>query len=173
MKQTIKFPSGYDVVVVDKNDVLRTLNASVTDKEVLLEIISQIEIQSDKLCREGRWTGIPYLGNLRVPAITKHRKDMAELYRTAYKTLPKSEYLAFVRKSTADKSERIKNERLFKYQVSLSIKRNPKLYKELCKDKGTKYANFYFYSRYSIIPQPIYSNYDANDDDIYETIVDV
>ena len=61
MADIFKFPNGgYDITVCRKQDIIDALDANVTDKEVVLAIITQCEVDATNFLKEGRWTGIPH-----------------------------------------------------------------------------------------------------------------
>ena len=77
MSDTLRFPNGgYNVTVCRKQDILDCLDANVVDKEVVLAIITQCEIDATNFLKEGRWTGIPYLGNMRIPKYKEKFKEI-------------------------------------------------------------------------------------------------
>ena len=67
MSDIFKFPRGYDVKILRKSDVIASINANIIDKDVALAIVKKCEIDAANFLREGRWAGIPYIGNIRIP----------------------------------------------------------------------------------------------------------
>ena len=70
MADTYKFPGGgYDVTVFKKQDVLDCIDKNILDKDVALAFIEQLEVDAANFLKEGRWTGIPFIGNIRIPKL--------------------------------------------------------------------------------------------------------
>ena len=70
MSDIYKFPSGgYEVTVFKKQDILDCIDNNILDKEIALTLIEQLEIDAANFLKEGRWTGIPFIGNIRVPKL--------------------------------------------------------------------------------------------------------
>lgn len=156
MPDTFKFPNGgYDVTVVRKQDILDCLDENVIDKDVVLAVITQCELDASNFIKEGRWTGIPYLGSIRVP---KHKQRFAEikakdLLNTAKENLDKERYLVFRNKLNTDIAIQVKQERFYRYNVSLYVSKHKKQYNELLNDKRAEkmkdkdaFARFMCYS---------------------------
>lgn len=64
-KDTRKFPRGYDVTIVRKEDVLEAIDDNIIDKEVALDLIKQLELDASNFIKEGRWTSLPFIGTIR------------------------------------------------------------------------------------------------------------
>ena len=75
MEDSYKFPGGYDVKVVRKQDIVKCIDSNIVDRETALALIEQCEIDAIKFLRQGRWTGIPFLGNLRVSKVSQLQKS--------------------------------------------------------------------------------------------------
>ena len=70
MADIYKFPSGgYEVTVCKKQDILDCIDKNIIDKEVALAIVERCEIDAANFLKEGRWTGIPFIGNIRIPKL--------------------------------------------------------------------------------------------------------
>ena len=74
MTDTYKFPGGNDVKVIRKEDIINTINCNIVDKEVALAIVKQCEVDAANFLRKGRWTGIPFMGSIKVPDVVKMSK---------------------------------------------------------------------------------------------------
>ena len=134
MSDTFKFPNGgYDVTVVRKQDILDCLDANVVDKEVVLAVISQCELDASNFIESGRWTGIPFLGSIRVPKrLQKLRTpEVQELIDEAKNTLDKDRYIVFRQKLEADIHNEEKHERFYRYIVSHFVNNNRRFYNRL------------------------------------------
>lgn len=149
MPITKQFPNGgYDVTVCRKQDILDCLDANIIDKELVLAVISQCELDANNFIREGRWTGIPYLGNIRVPKRVQklESKEVQELIETARNTLDKERYYIFRKNLGNDLSRGEKQERFFKYIVSSFANRNRKFYNKQVEKYGEIGAQFLCYT---------------------------
>lgn len=62
-----KFPAmgGYDVTIVNKDDILKTIDDNIIDKEIAYEIITSLELSCQKYVSAGDTAGIPYIGKLK------------------------------------------------------------------------------------------------------------
>ena len=98
MTDTYKFPGGNDVKVVRKEDIINTINCNIVDKEVALAIVKQCEVDAANFLRKGRWTGIPFIGSIRVPKRvqrmrTKEVQDLLEEAKNVLADLKKASYV--------------------------------------------------------------------------------
>ena len=59
-----RYPKGNEVRVVRKADILKCIDENIIDKEIALEIVTQCEIDAANYLTNGKWTGIPYMGNI-------------------------------------------------------------------------------------------------------------
>lgn len=149
MSEQFKFPNGgYEVTVLRKQDVLDCIDENILDKEVALAIVEQCEIDAATYLSQGRWTGLPYIANVQVPPhIQKlHSKEYKELVETAKEEYDKKEYLMFRKELAAEAARHAKQERLYRYLVSIAVKANNKLYRKLCDEKGEFYARIFLYA---------------------------
>lgn len=137
MSDTFKFPNGgYDVIVCRKQDIMDCLDANIIDKEVVLAVISQCEVDATNFLKEGRWTGIPFLGNMRVP---KYKQKFAEIggeeiLQEAKQNLDEHRYMVFRKELNANIGADIKQERLYRYIISCFVTKHRRLYNSLIKD---------------------------------------
>lgn len=152
MAETYKFPGGYDVVVFKKQDIINCIDENIIDKEVALAIVEQCELDAANFLREGRWTGIPFIGNIRVP---KHRlmednADQQAILQEAKECLDANKYVLFRKQLGEENVKHIRQERYYKYVTSIAVGRNRKLYKKLCDEKGEYYARIFLYASKNI-----------------------
>jgi hypothetical protein len=153
MSKTYKFSKdGYDVEVVRKEDVLACIDNNILDKEIALELISQLEIDAGEALAQGKWVGFPKLGSFRLsPNQTYSLNDaQKKLLSDARAALPKDKYIMFRRQFEIENIEKRKINRVFNYILTISINRNKELYKKLCAEKGERWADIYMYSIRSI-----------------------
>lgn len=152
MAETYKFPGGYDVVVFKKQDIIDCIDENIIDKEIALAIVEQCELDAANFLREGRWTGIPFIGNIRVP---KHRlmednADQQAILQEAKECLDANKYVLFRKQLREENVKHIRQERYYKYVTSIAVSRNRKLYKKLCDEKGEYYARIFLYASKNI-----------------------
>ena len=152
MEETYKFPGGNDVKVVRKQDIVDCINTNIVDKEVALAIVQQCELDAANFLSQGRWAGIPFMGNLRGSKVTQLQKskEQQELIDIARETVSKEEYVLFRRNLAYDNDRRIKAQKYYNYVLSMAVSRNRPLFKKLCKEKGISYARIHFFLSKSI-----------------------
>ena len=152
MEETYKFPGGNDVKVVRKQDIVDCINTNIVDKEVALAIVQQCELDAANFLSQGRWAGIPFMGNLRVSKVAQLQKskEQQEIINIARETVSKEEYVLFRRNLAYDNDRRIKAQKYYNYVLSMAVSRNRPLFKKLCKEKGISYARIHFFLSKSI-----------------------
>lgn len=149
MSDTFKFPNGgYDVTVVRKQDIIDCLDANVIDKEVVLAVISQCELDAANFISSGRWTGIPFIGSIRVPKRVQRMrtKEVQDLLEEAKNVLDKDRYLVFRHQLNGDIDREQREERYYRYMVSHFVNNNRKFYNKLVKKEGEATAQFICYT---------------------------
>ena len=147
MTDTYKFPGGNDVKVVRKEDIINTINCNIVDKEVALAIVKQCEVDAANFLRKGRWTGIPFIGSIKVPDTVKmaHTSEQRELIQDAIETVSSEQFVMFRRELAHNNEKRVKATRYYNYVLSMAVAKNRELFKKLCKDKGVGYARIHFF----------------------------
>lgn len=153
MSKTYKFATdGYDVEVVRKEDVLACIDNNILDKEIALELISQLEIDAGEALAQGKWVGFPKLGSFRLSPNQKYsfNESQKKIIADAKAVLPKDKYIMFRKQFAIENIEKRKINRVFNYILTISINRNKELYKRLCAEKGERWADIYMYSIRSI-----------------------
>lgn len=151
MADVYRFPNrGYDVVVCKKQDILDCIDKNITDKEVLIDIIKQCELDAANFIKQGRWTGIPFIGNIRLNQFKQLIKteENQELLSEAKEVLNHEQYVMFRKQISRDTANKIKTQRYFNYIVSIAINRNKQTYRKLCKEKGEHFANVFLFANY-------------------------
>ena len=154
MADTFKFPNGgYDVTVLKRQDILDCIDANIIDKEVALAIVDQCELDAAEFIKEGRWTGLPFIGNVRVPKAKLMEEDPVQqaLIDEAKATLDSKQYIMFRRQLSSDNYKRAANERYFNYIVSQAVTKNIKLYLKLCDTKGEHYAKIFLFASKHVV----------------------
>jgi hypothetical protein len=146
-EETRKFPSGgYDVKVVRKKDVLDCIDANIIDKDIALEIITQCEIDACQYINQGKWTSIPYMGNIKVndgAAVLIQNKELVDEARDA---LDNEKYILFRKRLVNEGKAKLKHSRYFNYIVSIQANRNRKLYNALVETNGETFAKVIMFS---------------------------
>lgn len=163
MKETFNYPNGgFEFTVVHKEDIIETINANIKDKEVILEIIKNLEVDATSFINQGRWTGIPYLGSIKFKKgkLMNRQKEQAELIDEAFNTLNKKEYYLFRTKLAQENDKVIRNNRLYAWMTSLAAHRNIKLYKSLVKNYGDNIAKVMICSLFKVTEAPHLEEYD-------------
>lgn len=152
MAETYKFPGGYDVTVLKKQDILDCIDKNIIDKEVALAIVEQCELDAACYLRQGRWTGIPFIGNIRIPKtrLMEESPEQQALIEEAKENLESNKYILFRRQLGEENSKHIKQERYYRYIVSIAVNRNKRLYNKLCDEKGEYYARIFLYATKNI-----------------------
>ena len=153
MADTYKFPGGgYDVTVFKKQDVLDCIDKNILDKDVALAFIEQLEVDAANFLKEGRWTGIPFIGNIRIHKLRQLEEspEQQALIAEAKENLDADKYILFRTQLGKENSKHIKQERYYRYITSIAISHNRRLYKKLCEEKGEYFARIYLYASYNI-----------------------
>lgn len=161
MADTIKFPNdGYEVTVCKKSDILECIDKNIVDKDVALAIVEHCEFHAANFIRQGRWAGIPFIGNIRVPKTTSilQTTEQQALIAEAKEQLTKEQYIMFRTRLNKENAKHIKQNRYFNYITSIVANNNKKLYKRLCERKGEAYAKCFLYFAYNAtIPGETYT----------------
>ena len=145
MPNTFKFPpNGYEVTVLRKQDVLDCIEENIIDKEIALDIVRRCEIDATNFLKEGRWAGIPFIGNIRIPKQVQRfmSEDMQKTMRDARENLDKDKYLLFRKQVVDDTFKQIKEDRYYKYEVSKFVGKNLHIFKYLTVQHGDAMARF-------------------------------
>lgn len=145
MPNTFKFPpNGYEVTVLRKQDVLNCIEENIIDKEIALDIVRRCEIDATNFLKEGRWAGIPFIGNIRIPKQVQRfmSEDMQKTMRDARENLDKDKYLLFRKQVVDDTFKQIKEDRYYKYEVSKFVGKNLHIFKYLIAKHGDAMARF-------------------------------
>lgn len=143
MPESRKFPpEGYQVTVLRKQDVLKCIDENIIDKEIALEIVRRCEIDATDFLKQGRWAGIPFLGNIRIPKIVQTflAEDTQQLMAEAKENLDEHKYLLFRRQFATDAVKREDRERFYKYELSKFVGKNLKFFRKLAAKHGEKLA---------------------------------
>jgi hypothetical protein len=152
MSDVFKFPNGgYDVTVCRKKEVIDELNLSTEDKEIMLAIVTQCENDAINFLKEGRWTGIPYLGNMKIPDHRIMFKEIggSEILEDAKKELDAQRYKAFRKDFNASIKISVNRDRLYRYITSCFVTKHKKIYNRFLRsNKVGKLTDKYCYARF-------------------------
>lgn len=143
MGETRRFPpEGYEVTLLRKQDVLKCIDENIIDKEIALEIVRRCEIDATNFLENGRWAGIPFLGNIRIPKIVQTflSEDTQQLMAEAKQNLDANKYLLFRKQFATNAVKREDRERFYKYELSKFIGKNLKTFRALSSKHGDKLA---------------------------------
>lgn len=152
MADTYKFPNGYDVRVIRKQDIIDSITCNIVDKEVALALVQQCEIDAAGFISKGRWAGIPFMGSIRPNKISVlgNSKEQKELIEYSRNNLTKEQYVLFKKNLIKDNSKRVKAQKYYQYVLSMAVAKNRPLFKKMCKEKGYGYARIHFFLSNSI-----------------------
>lgn len=167
MIKEIKFPNGgYSVKVVRKEDIINTIDINITDKEVALALIEQLELDVAKFIGTGKWAGIPNLGSIRVPAdkVILRQQKADGLLDEVKELLRGKEYIIFRNQLAVENKNKAKNKRYYKYICSIAINHNRKLYRRLTNTYNSNYAQLKLYFGYKaeVVPTDTELNYEQS-----------
>ena len=154
MADTLKFPNGgYDVTICRRQDIIDCIDKNIVDQDIALAVINHCEFQAASFIKEGRWAGIPFIGNIRVPKTVQmiRSDEQKALIEDAKEQLGKERYIMFRKQLNKENAKQIKHNRYYKYITSIAVNNNRKLYKKLCATKGEVYARLFLYSSYNIV----------------------
>ena len=163
MKDICRYPNGgYEFTVVRRQDILETIEANITDKEVMYEMIEQLEQDALNHLRAGRWTGFPFLGSIKIPEGIKmnNTPEQKELLDEAFQTMDINEYICFRRQLAKSNDQRIRENKIYKSKAQIVRLKNRNLATRLFKAFSYERAIFILYSLYMIREAEHYPEYD-------------
>lgn len=132
-QETRQFPHGLEVNIVRKEDILKTIDENIIDKNVAYELINTLSFDIAKNITNGKWTGIPYIGNIRPNMLKKIRDANKDIIADAKEVLTKEDYVVFKQQLNRFTAEQIKAERISRYKASMFASKNKWLYKQFAK----------------------------------------
>lgn len=142
MPEIRNFPNGYQVTLLRKQDVLKCIDENIIDKQIALDIVKRCEIDATNFLKEGRWAGIPFLGNIRIPKIvqTFMSEETQKLMAEAKENLDNNKYLLFRREFARDAVKQEARERYYKYELSKFIGKNLSFFRKMSAIHGDRLA---------------------------------
>lgn len=125
-----KFPAmgGYDVTIVNKNDILKTIDDNIIDKEIAYEIITSLELSCQKYVSAGDSAGIPYIGKIKERLSSAIAREHTEALNDAKEVLDREHYIAFKRALFIDESRRYKYNKVYKLEIVRVVNNNRRQY---------------------------------------------
>lgn len=125
-----KFPSmgGYNVTIVNKNDILKTIDDNIIDKELAYKIITSLELSCQKYVSAGDVAGIPYIGKIKERLATAIARENRETLDDAKEALDKEHYIAFSQALFSDESKRYKYNKTYKIEIAHVVNHNRRQY---------------------------------------------
>lgn len=153
MADVYRFPNGgYEVTVCKKQDILDCIDKNITDKEVLLDIINQCEYDAAEFIKQGKWTGLPFIGNIRANQVKVLLKseEQQELISEAREVLDHDQYIMFRKQLNSNNADKVRKQRYFNYIVSMFVNKNKLIYRKLCNKKGEHFAKIFMFANYHI-----------------------
>lgn len=149
MSHSIRYPGGnYELCVFNREDILDCIDKNITDKDVAISVIEKCEADVADYLRNGKWAGVPYFGSLRIPPqlALARTPEQQELIAEAQAVLDHPKYVIFRQQLAQENDRKIRQERFFKYTMSIAVGRNKPLYRQIVRMKGEAYARVYLYS---------------------------
>ena len=148
MAKQVKFPRGYEVTIVTKSDILETLDANVVDKEIMKEIIDNLEKEATQFLQNEVWTGFPFLGSIKTSEVQQilKQEDMKELLQEAKDNLDEEKYLLFRKNLAGEIQSQLKTSKYYRYTTAINIHKYKKLYKYIRMFYGTTIARLIIFS---------------------------
>lgn len=150
MAHTNRFPNGgNDITIVNKKDILDCIDKNIVDKEVLELMLNRLEIDATNFLNNGYWTGIPFLGNIRIPKgiQMENSPENVKIREAARAALDDQHYYMFRKELFKDNARRIKFQTYFQYELVKAINREPKIYKRIAAKYGNSIAKVIMFCR--------------------------
>ena len=145
MPETRHFSNnGYDVKVYKKQDILDTIDTNIIDKEVALELISQLEIDAENFLLDGIGVTFPYLGRIWIPPYKKESLKLKETREYAKSVLSKEKYIMFAKELNSNISKALNEDRYKRHKLREFIVKNRSLFEHITSSKGEVYAKALF-----------------------------
>lgn len=163
MADIYRYPNGgYEITVVRKADILETIDANITDKDIMYEMIEQLEQDTLNHLKAGHWTGFPFLGSIKIPEGIKmnNTPEQKELLDEAFHTMSRNEYICFRRQLAKSNDQKIRENKLYKSKAQIVRLKNKNLSKKLFSSYSYNHAIFILYSLYMIKEAEHYPEYD-------------
>lgn len=151
-----KFPSigAYDVTIVNKNDILKTIDDNIVDKEIAYEIITSLELSCQKYVSAGDTAGIPYIGKIKERLTSAITRENKESLNDAKEVLDREHYIAFKRALYDDERKRYKYNKIYKLEIARVVSHNRRPYWNYVDTIGEVKADIMFHGIAHLIYSP-------------------
>lgn len=148
-----KYGKSNYIKVVRKQDVLKCIDDNIIDKDVALAVITQCEMDAANYLINGKWTGIPYIGNISIKVGNIALRENRDILEAARQDMTKHEFILFKKEIVADANNRYKYHKYISYVASKMANANKPLYERLVKKYGFNYAKLcmYFYANLKVV----------------------
>lgn len=142
-----KFPAmgGYDVAIVNKNDILKTIDDNIIDKEIAYEIITELELSCQRYVSAGEAAGIPYIGKIKERLTAAIARENKEALEDAKDALDKEHYIAFKQALFVDETKRHKYNKTYKFEAGRVIAHHRRQYWNYVDKLGEALADIMFH----------------------------
>lgn len=167
------FPySDVEITIVRKDDILKTIDDNIIDKDIANELISHLETRAEKSLMNHKWTGFPFLGSIRIPPglspETLHRTRDATMY--ARDNMSHEQYVMFTKQCAYDAFQINKYRAYFDTIKTRAINQHRIEYHNLCYSKGKNYAICKITFKYNLKPTKLEYEYfyEMNENDTTE-----
>lgn len=149
----MRYPEGFDITVCTKQDIIDTLDQNVVDKEVVYDIIKNLECNIAKAIREDKWAGMPFIGSVRPNPMKAfmHSKETCQTLSEAYQSMDLPSFVMFKKALVVDKYKEVVFNRQYKLIAAINARRNYKYYRTLCKKYSDAYVRLFMFSCASFV----------------------
>lgn len=138
-------PDGYDVTLVNKNDVLKTIDDNIIDKEIAYEIITSLELSCQKYVSAGDIAGIPYIGKIKERLTAAIARKNKETLASAREVLDREHYIAFKYTLVTDEAKRFNYNKVYKLEIARVASHNRRQYWNYVDTVGEAKADIMFH----------------------------
>jgi len=139
------FPhGGFEVKLVRKEDILKTIDDNIIDKDVARELINNIETKAERILNSSvdAWVSIPYFGSMRRPKTIRLRTDpeFTAAATHVYENKSKDEFVMFMKNSYNDYTAQLHYQAYFNKLAARYARLYPIKYRQYYNEKGEHYA---------------------------------
>uniref|UniRef100_A0AAU8MFY8 DNA binding protein n=1 Tax=Geladintestivirus 3 TaxID=3233135 RepID=A0AAU8MFY8_9CAUD len=154
-----KFPWGVhpeNVTLVNKNDVLRTIDDNIIDKQVAYELITMLELNLGEYVATGITAAIPFVGKIKQRSGSLALKLHKDELDTARETMDREHYIMFRKSICREEVCRANYNKLYKYEISMLANkiRNRKTYWNLVDEIGAARTDMLFHGALHLTYSP-------------------
>lgn len=155
--------SNQSIQVFDRKSMFDCILANITDRHTAFEVIKSVEENANKLLNEGKWVGIPFMGNIRIPTYKQFElsKEQQNTFKAIREYSDRSKYILARKEIRKSNVAQAKLDTYYNYVVSIEQYKRKLEFKELCKKYGKPLAKGYLFCTSTFAPI-------LNDDEIKE-----